>query len=88
MRSKVRVSAVLAPAYTTMQDLIPIPFLESIKLFILEQLIESAATNLKQPITAKVLHIMIPSLTAEEVDALTAEAMKTGIRQQGSWEPQ
>ena len=28
------------------------------------------------------------SLTAEEVDALTVEAMKTGIRQQGAWEPQ
>ncbi len=28
------------------------------------------------------------SLTPEEVDALTAEAEKTGIRQQGLWEPQ
>ena len=28
------------------------------------------------------------NLTLEEVDALTAEAKKTGIRQQGSWEPQ
>ena len=28
------------------------------------------------------------NLTLEEVDALTSEAKKTGIRQQGSWEPQ
>ena len=28
------------------------------------------------------------NLTTEEVEVLTAEAKKTGIRQQGSWEPQ
>ncbi len=28
------------------------------------------------------------SLSAEETDRLTEEAKKTGVRQQGSWEPQ
>ena len=28
------------------------------------------------------------TLTAEEISLLTEEAKKTGIRQQGSWEPQ
>ena len=28
------------------------------------------------------------SLTDEEIDRLTEEARRTGIRQQGSWEPQ
>lgn len=28
------------------------------------------------------------SLSPEEVEVLTAEAKKTGIRQQGAWEPQ
>ena len=36
----------------------------------------------------KLASALTVSLTAEEIDALTAEAKKTGIRQQGAWEPQ
>lgn len=36
----------------------------------------------------KLFMAMDVSLTEEEVNVLTKEAKKTGIRQQGSWEPQ